>query len=165
MDEMTCRRKLPAAPTAERPPRRFCFCFCAPATPRSSRPAPAPVTLLDLPLSWILILALARPCIPSSRRRAMADVNQLEQWYYDVPIVTRVWTTAAVITSVLVQCQVVTPFQLFFSVSSVWGKRQVREALSRRRVDGQMHDGAGGLTVEAVLASHHDLSLLWSTLA
>jgi Derlin-2/3 len=55
----------------------------------------------------------------------MAELNVLEQWYYDVPIVTRVWTTAAVLTSVLVQCQVVTPFQLFFSISSVWGKRQV----------------------------------------
>jgi len=54
----------------------------------------------------------------------MAELNTLEQWYYDVPIVTRVWTTAAVITSVLVQCQVVTPFQLFFSFGSVWGKRQ-----------------------------------------
>lgn len=54
----------------------------------------------------------------------MAELNTLEQWYYDVPIVTRLWTTAAVITSVLVQCEVVTPLQLFFSVSSVWGKRQ-----------------------------------------
>ncbi|KAF8534883.1 Derlin [Trichophaea hybrida] len=54
----------------------------------------------------------------------MAEINTLEQWYYDVPIVTRVWTTAAVITSVLVQCQVITPFQLFFSISSVFRKRQ-----------------------------------------
>lgn len=55
----------------------------------------------------------------------MAELNTLEQWYYDVPIVTRVWTTAAVVTSVLVQCQVVTPFQLFYSFSSVWSKKQV----------------------------------------
>ncbi|KAI5820003.1 Derlin [Pyronema omphalodes] len=54
----------------------------------------------------------------------MADIGVLEQWYYDVPLVTRIWTTAAVITSVLVQCQVVTPFKLFFSVSSVFRKRQ-----------------------------------------
>jgi len=54
----------------------------------------------------------------------MADRHILEQWYYDVPIVTRVWTTATVITSVLVQCQVVTPFQLFYSVTSVWSKQQ-----------------------------------------
>ena len=55
----------------------------------------------------------------------MAELGTLEQWYYDVPIVTRVWTTASVLTSVLVQCQVVSPFQLFFSFSSVWYKRQV----------------------------------------
>ncbi|RPB00106.1 Der1-like protein [Choiromyces venosus 120613-1] len=54
----------------------------------------------------------------------MAELNTLEQWYYDVPIVTRVWTTAAVLTSVLVQCQIVTPFQLFYSPASVWQKRQ-----------------------------------------
>lgn len=55
----------------------------------------------------------------------MAELNMLEQWYYEVPVVTRVWTTAAVITSVLVQCQIVTPFQLFYSFTSVWSKRQV----------------------------------------
>ena len=60
----------------------------------------------------------------------MAELNTLEQWYYDVPIVTRVWTTAAVVTSVLVQCQVVTPFQLFFSLSSVWTKRQYWRVLT-----------------------------------
>lgn len=54
----------------------------------------------------------------------MADRTTLEQWYYDVPVVTRLWTTASVITSVLVQCQIVTPFQLFYSFSAVWGKRQ-----------------------------------------
>ncbi|KAL0637875.1 hypothetical protein Q9L58_003095, partial [Maublancomyces gigas] len=55
----------------------------------------------------------------------MAELNMLEQWYYEVPVVTRVWTTAAVITSVLVQCQIVTPFQLFYSFTSVWSKRQI----------------------------------------
>lgn len=54
----------------------------------------------------------------------MAELNMLEQWYYEVPPVTRVWTTAAVITSILVQCQIVTPYQLFYSSVSVWGKSQ-----------------------------------------
>lgn len=57
---------------------------------------------------------------------AMAELNMLEQWYYEVPPVTRVWTTAAVVTSILVQCQIVTPYQLFYSSVSVWGKSQVR---------------------------------------
>ena len=55
----------------------------------------------------------------------MAELNTLEQWYYDVPIVTRIWTTAAVITSVLVRCDIITPFQLFYNFNSVWAKKQV----------------------------------------
>ena len=54
----------------------------------------------------------------------MAELTILEQWYYDVPIVTRLWTTAAVLTSVLVQCKFVTPYQLFYSPVSVWQKQQ-----------------------------------------
>ncbi|KAI5803179.1 Derlin [Geopyxis carbonaria] len=60
----------------------------------------------------------------------MAERSTLEQWYLEVPIVTRVWTTAVVVVAVLVQCQIVTPFQLFFSFGSVWGKRQYWRVLT-----------------------------------
>jgi Derlin-2/3 len=49
----------------------------------------------------------------------------LEQWFYEMPVCTRVWTTATVATSILVQCQVITPFQLFYSYRAVFGKSQV----------------------------------------
>lgn len=49
----------------------------------------------------------------------------LEQWFFDVPVVTRWWTTAVVATSVLCQCNLVNPFQLFLSFQTVWGKQQV----------------------------------------
>lgn len=55
----------------------------------------------------------------------MADIGTLEQWYYDVPIVTRVWTTATVLAAVLVQCGAVTPYRLFFNPQLVWDKREV----------------------------------------
>ncbi|MCJ1309923.1 hypothetical protein MMC25_003584 [Agyrium rufum] len=48
----------------------------------------------------------------------------LEQWFYEMPLCTRWWTTATVATSVLVQCKVVTPFQLFYSYRSVFIKNQ-----------------------------------------
>jgi len=48
----------------------------------------------------------------------------LEQWFFDVPVVTRWWTTAVVATSVLCQCNLLNPFQLFLSFQTVWGKRQ-----------------------------------------
>lgn len=56
------------------------------------------------------------------------DVGQLplEQWFYEMPVCTRVWTAATIITSVLVQCRVLTPFQLFYSLRSVFIKNQVR---------------------------------------
>jgi Derlin-2/3 len=49
----------------------------------------------------------------------------LEQWFFEMPIVTRVWTTATVITGVLVQCHILTPFQLFYSFRAVFHKQQV----------------------------------------
>ena len=50
----------------------------------------------------------------------------LEQWFYEMPVCTRWWTTATVAVSVLVQCRVITPFQLFYSFRSVFVKNQVR---------------------------------------
>ncbi len=49
----------------------------------------------------------------------------LEQWFWEMPICTRWWTTATVLTSALVQCQMVTPFQLFYSFRAVFVKSQV----------------------------------------
>ncbi|KAI6247279.1 Derlin-2 [Erysiphe necator] len=48
----------------------------------------------------------------------------LENWFWEMPFCTRWWTTATVLTSVLVQCQIVTPFQLFYSVRTVFFKAQ-----------------------------------------
>lgn len=48
----------------------------------------------------------------------------LEQWFYEMPVCTRLWTTAAIGTSVLVQCNVLTPFQLFYSLRAVFLKNQ-----------------------------------------
>lgn len=49
----------------------------------------------------------------------------LEQWFYEMPLCTRWWTSATLITSLLVQCHVITPFQLFYSFRSVFVKSQV----------------------------------------
>ena len=49
----------------------------------------------------------------------------LETWFWEMPLCTRWWTTATVLTSALVQCQIVTPFQLFYSFRAVFYKNQV----------------------------------------
>lgn len=49
----------------------------------------------------------------------------LEQWFFEMPVCTRWWTTATVITGVLVQCHILTPFQLFYSYRAVFHKSQV----------------------------------------
>ncbi len=54
----------------------------------------------------------------------------LEQWFYEMPPVTRWWTVATVATSVLVQCHIVTPFQLFYSFRTVYAKSQYWRLLS-----------------------------------
>jgi Derlin-2/3 len=48
----------------------------------------------------------------------------LEQWFFEMPPCTRYWTTATVITSILLQCKIVTPYQLFYSFRSVYYKSQ-----------------------------------------
>ena len=73
----------------------------------------------------------------------MADRNTLEQWYYDVPIVTRVWTTAVVATAVLVQCQVVSQYQLYYTFSTVFTKRQYWRLLSTFTYFGPLSWGGG----------------------
>jgi len=49
----------------------------------------------------------------------------LEQWFFEMPVCTRWWTTATVVTGVLVQCHILTPFQLFYSYRAVFHKSQV----------------------------------------
>lgn len=53
------------------------------------------------------------------------DRFPLEQWFWEMPVCTRWWTTATVVTSALVQCQVVNAFQLFYSYRSVFINGQV----------------------------------------
>lgn len=48
----------------------------------------------------------------------------LETWFYELPRCTRYWTSLTVLTSVLIQCEVITPYQLFFSPRSVFLKSQ-----------------------------------------
>lgn len=50
----------------------------------------------------------------------------LEDWFWEMPICTRWWTTATVVTSALVQCQIINPFQLFYSYRAVFHNGQVR---------------------------------------
>ena len=49
----------------------------------------------------------------------------IEQWWFEMPACTRWWTTATVVTGVLVQCEILTPFQLFYSFRAVFHKNQV----------------------------------------
>lgn len=49
----------------------------------------------------------------------------IETWWMEMPVCTRYWTTATVLTSALVQCQIITPFQLFYSFRAVFVKNQV----------------------------------------
>jgi Derlin-2/3 len=49
----------------------------------------------------------------------------LEQWFYEMPPCTRWWTAATVVTSVLVQCEALSPYQLFYSLPAVYLRSQV----------------------------------------
>jgi len=49
----------------------------------------------------------------------------LEQWFFEMPVCTRWWTTATIVTGLLVQCHILTPFQLFYSFRAVFVRSQV----------------------------------------
>lgn len=75
----------------------------------------------------------------------------LEEWFWDMPVCTRWWTTATLLTSALVQCRVVTPFQLFYSFRAVFVKSQVCTA--------RLTFVANSLTIAEVLAPICDVFL------
>ncbi|ORY85540.1 putative ER-associated proteolytic system protein Der1 [Protomyces lactucae-debilis] len=52
------------------------------------------------------------------------DRLPLETWFYEVPIVTRCFVVGAILTSLAVQIDLVSPFQLFFSWSTAVTKQQ-----------------------------------------
>lgn len=56
----------------------------------------------------------------------------LEQWFYEMPVCTRWWTTLTIVTSVLVQCHILSPFELFYSYRAVFHNNQVRVGRSAR---------------------------------
>lgn len=81
----------------------------------------------------------------------------LEQWFFEMPICTRIWTTATVVISILVQCQLVGPLHLFYSVRSVFIKNQVC-------FDGLVHNSSSLLTSTLVLAPCNYILLFRSPL-
>lgn len=80
----------------------------------------------------------------------------LEQWFFEMPPCTRYWTTATVITSILLQCKVISPLQLFYTFRAVYYKSQVSSHTQ--------FSTSTSLTRSPVLAPPHDLHLLWATL-
>jgi Derlin-2/3 len=57
---------------------------------------------------------------------AMMGGFPLEQWFFEMPVCTRWWMTAALSASVLVQCHILSPYQLFYSFRAVFYRSQVR---------------------------------------
>jgi Derlin-2/3 len=88
----------------------------------------------------------------------------LETWFWEMPLCTRWWTTATVLTSALVQCQIVTPFQLFYSFRAVFYKNQVFTPCSELSVPLQgprsPHYKKQRLIRETVLAPPNHIPLL-----
>lgn len=82
----------------------------------------------------------------------------LETWFWEMPVCTRWWTAATIITSVLVQCRVVSALQLYYSFRAVFSKSQV--PISRSTVHRVSYTNPRTL----VLAIIDDISLLRSPL-
>lgn len=82
----------------------------------------------------------------------------LEQWFYEMPVCTRWWMTAALSASVLVQCHIISPFQLFYSVRAVFFRSQVR-------IPHALCISTPPTNMVTVLAPRNDILLLRAPLA
>lgn len=54
----------------------------------------------------------------------------LDQWFFEMPPITRYWIASIVATGLAVQCHMLTPFQLFYSYRAVFHKSQYWRLLS-----------------------------------
>ena len=91
----------------------------------------------------------------------------LEQWFYEMPVCTRWWTAATVATSLLVQCHIITPFQLFYSFRAVFVKNQVSPLPQSSIPIGPYYPKPQITRVTSpatVLASFHHIHLFWTSL-
>jgi Derlin-2/3 len=48
----------------------------------------------------------------------------IEQWYFELPIITRIYATGAVLTTLLCQLNVISPFHLYFSFRQIVYNKQ-----------------------------------------
>ncbi|TPX68581.1 hypothetical protein SpCBS45565_g03041 [Spizellomyces sp. 'palustris'] len=48
----------------------------------------------------------------------------IEEWYYEVPVITRTYVTAVVLTTLACQLDLVSPFHLYFNWTLIWRSRQ-----------------------------------------
>jgi Derlin-2/3 len=78
----------------------------------------------------------------------------LEQWFYEMPPVTRWWTVATVATSVLVQCHILTPFQLFYSFRAVYFKSQVLREKPQLESKANCNGSTGGFSQPSSTSVH-----------
>lgn len=63
--------------------------------------------------------------IPGGGDGGMMGQFPLEQWFFEMPVCTRWWMTAALSASLLVQCRMVSPYSLFYSFRTVFVRSQV----------------------------------------
>ncbi|KIY46511.1 Der1-like protein [Fistulina hepatica ATCC 64428] len=56
--------------------------------------------------------------------------NAVETWFFQVPPITRAWLACSVLTSVAIQCQLVTPLQLYYSPKSAFLNMQLWRPLT-----------------------------------
>lgn len=91
---------------------------CSPIGPSSINP-----TIPDYPGTSDLPTFKMANVLPGGD--GMMGQFPLEQWFYEMPVCTRWWMTAALSASVLVQCRIISPFQLFYSFRTVFVRSQV----------------------------------------
>lgn len=57
----------------------------------------------------------------------MAAINAFSRAYFEIPPTTRAYMTASVLTTLAVQLEIISPFQLYFNPKLIFGNHQVSD--------------------------------------
>ena len=60
-------------------------------------------------------------------------MTTLQDWYLEVPLITRVYLTGSMLTTAACSLELISPFSLFFNFRLVFVKLQVRRGLEQSR--------------------------------
>lgn len=99
----------------------------------------------------------------------MAAINAFVHAFWEMPPVTRMYMTASVLTTFLVQLEIISPFQLYFNPKLIFGSYQVSKIAMMLIPSADLKDANHediqnfnrDVSQPSVLETHYNILVLW----